>query len=97
MGLLTLEEAIRKMTSWPATRMRLEDRGLIRPRRWADVVVFDFEAIEDRATWDEPVEFPVGIDYVLVNGEVVIDHGQHTGARPGQVLFGPGRDIRSAR
>ncbi len=94
MGTLTLEEAIRKMTSWPATRMRLTDRGLIREGMWADVVVFDYEAIQDQATWDEPVRYPVGLDYVLVNGEVVVDHGQHTGARPGQVLLGPGRRDR---
>lgn len=90
MGVLTLEEAIRKMTSWPALRMRLTDRGVIREGMWADVVVFDFEAIQDQATWDDPVEYPVGIDYVLVNGEVVVDHGRHTGARPGHVLRGPG-------
>jgi N-acyl-D-aspartate/D-glutamate deacylase len=90
MGVLSLEDAIRKMTSWPATRMRITDRGLIRDGMWADVVVFDYEAIQDRATWDEPLLFPVGIDYVLVNGEVVIDHGKHTGARPGHVLYGHG-------
>jgi N-acyl-D-aspartate/D-glutamate deacylase len=90
MGALTLEEAIRKMSSWPATRMRLPDRGVIREGMWADVVVFDFEAIQDLATWDDPVEYPVGIDYVLVNGEIVVDHGRHTGARPGRVLRGPG-------
>ena len=94
MGVLTLEEAVRKMTSWPATRMRLADRGVIREGMWADAVVFDYEAIQDRATWDDPVEFPTGIDYVLVNGEVVIDHNQHTGARPGHVLFGRGRASR---
>ena len=92
MGVLTLEEAIRKMTSWPATRMGLMDRGLIREGMWADVVVFDFEAIQDRATWDEPAAFPEGIDYVLVNGELVIDHDRHTGLRPGRVLYGRGRE-----
>ena len=90
MGVLTLEEAIRKMTSWPATRMRFTDRGLIRTGMWADVVIFDYEAIQDVATWDEPVEFPAGIDYVLVNGTVVVDHDRHTGARPGHVLRGGG-------
>ncbi len=92
MGVLTLEEAIRKMTSWPATRMGLMDRGLIRTGMWADVVVFDFESIQDRATWDEPAAFPEGIDYVLVNGELVIDHDRHTGLRPGHVLYGRGRE-----
>jgi N-acyl-D-aspartate/D-glutamate deacylase len=88
---LTLEEAIRKMTSWPATRMRLANRGLIKEGSWADVVVFDLARLQDRSTYAEPVLFPEGIDYVLVNGQVVIDHGRHTGARPGQVLYGPGR------
>lgn len=91
MGTLTLEEAVRKMTSWPATRMGFTDRGVIREGMWADVVIFDYEALEDRATWEAPVEFPVGIDYVLVNGEVVIDHGAHTGAKPGRVMYGRGR------
>ena len=90
---LTLPDAIRKMTSWPATRMRLTDRGLIREGLWADVVVFDYEKLQDRSTYDEPYLYPEGIEWVLVNGEVVIDRGTHTGTRPGQVLFGPGRAI----
>ena len=90
---LTLPDAIRKMTSWPATRMRLTDRGLIREGLWADVVVFDYEKLQDRSTYDEPHLYPEGIEWVLVNGEVVIDRGTHTGARPGRVLFGPGRAI----
>jgi N-acyl-D-amino-acid deacylase len=90
-GTLTLEDAIRKMTSWPATRMRLEGRGLIKEGLWADVVVFDFDRIQDRATYEEPTRYPEGIDYVIVNGEVVIDGDRHTGARPGRVLYGPGR------
>jgi N-acyl-D-aspartate/D-glutamate deacylase len=88
---LTLPEAIRKMTSWPATRMRLSDRGLIRDGLWADVVVFDYDRIQDRSTYEQPTVSPEGIDWVLVNGEVVIDHGRHTGVRPGRVLYGPGR------
>ena len=88
---LTLEEAIRKMTSWPATRMRLADRGAIRQGVWADVVIFDYEAVQDRATFDEPRLSPEGIDYVLVNGQIVVEKGAHTGARPGHVLYGPGR------
>jgi N-acyl-D-aspartate/D-glutamate deacylase len=88
---LTLEEAIRKMTSWPATRMRLNGRGLIREGCWADVVIFDYEKIQDRATYETPLRYPEGIEYVLVNGQVVIDQGKHTGARPGHVLYGAGR------
>jgi N-acyl-D-amino-acid deacylase len=91
---LSLEEAVRKMTSWPATRMRLERRGVIREGAWADITVFDLETMDDRATYEEPVLFPEGIEYVLVNGVVVIDEGGvHTGARPGHVLYGPGREV----
>jgi N-acyl-D-aspartate/D-glutamate deacylase len=87
---LSLEEAIRKMTSWPATRMRLSSRGLIKEGCWADVVIFDYEKIQDRATYEQPVLSPAGIDYVLVNGQVVIEKGKHNGARPGKVIYGPG-------
>jgi N-acyl-D-aspartate/D-glutamate deacylase len=92
---LTLEQAIRKMTSWPATRMRLSSRGVIKEGCWADVVIFDYNTIQDRATYEQPFVFPVGIDYVLVNGQVVIDRGKHTGARPGQVIYGPGRSTNN--
>ena len=83
---LSLEEAVRKMTSWPATRMRLARRGTITEGNWADVTIFDLATIEDNATYDEPTLSPSGIDWVLVNGVVVLDHGKHTGAKPGQVL-----------
>jgi N-acyl-D-aspartate/D-glutamate deacylase len=89
-GVLTLEQAIRKITSWPATRMRLADRGAIRVGVWADVVIFDYGQLQDHATYEQPVLSPSGIDYVLVNGQVVVDHDRHTGARPGKVLYGPG-------
>lgn len=88
---LSLEEAIRKMTSWPATRMRLANRGTIKEGNWADVVIFDYDKIQDRATYERPLLYPVGIDYVLVNGGVVIDQGKHSGIKTGQVLYGPGR------
>ena len=92
LGVLTLEEGIQKMTSWPATRMRIEDRGVIREGLWADVVVFDLESIGDVATYYEPTSFPTGIEWVLVNGDVVIEPGgTHTGARPGHVIYGPGK------
>lgn len=92
-GVLRLEDAVRKMTSWPATRMRLAGRGAVREGGWADVVVFDAATIEDLATYEAPTQSPRGIDYVLVNGQIVIDHGRHTGARPGRVLYGPGRNV----
>jgi len=81
------------MTSWPATRMRLAGRGAIREGLWADTVIFDYDTLQDRATYEEPRLSPEGIDYVLVNGQIVIDHGVHTGATPGRVLYGPGRVI----
>jgi len=87
---LTLPEAIRKMTGWPATRMRLANRGTIAVGNWADVTIFDYDALQDRATYEKPMEFPVGIEWVLVNGVVTIDHGKHTGAKAGQALRGPG-------
>jgi N-acyl-D-amino-acid deacylase len=90
-GVLTLEQAVRKMTSWPASRMRLANRGSIKEGHWADVVVFDLATLDDVATYDEPRRSPTGIDYVLVNGRVTIDHGRHTGVRAGRVLYGPGR------
>ena len=87
---LTLPEAIRKMTGWPATRMRLANRGTIAVGNWADVTIFDYDALQDRATYEKPMEFPTGIEWVLVNGVVTIDHGKHTGAKAGQALRGPG-------
>jgi N-acyl-D-aspartate/D-glutamate deacylase len=94
-NVLSLEEAVRKMTSWPATRMRLASRGSIKEGHWADVTIFDLATIDDRATYDDPKLFPAGIDYVLVNGVVTIDKGTHTGARAGKVLYGPGAASRS--
>jgi N-acyl-D-amino-acid deacylase len=87
---LTLPEAIRKITSWPAERMRLNGRGVIRQGDWADVTIFNYDKLQDRSTYTQPDQYPTGIDYVLVNGQVVIDQGKHTGAKPGMVLYGPG-------
>ena len=88
---LTLEDAIRKMTSWPATRLRLAGRGSIKEGMYADVTIFDYAQLQDRSTYAQPTLYPDGIEYVLVNGQVVIDHGKHTGVKPGVVLYGPGR------
>lgn len=87
---LTLEDAVRKMTSWPATRMRLAHRGSIKEGNWADVTIFDLDALDDRATYERPMEFPAGIEWVIVNGVVTIERGKHTGAKAGKVLYGPG-------
>jgi len=83
---LSLEEAIRKMTSLPAQKLGLKDRGMIREGMWADVVVFDPRRVVDKATYEDPHRYSEGIEYVLVNGEVVVDKGKHTGALPGKVL-----------
>lgn len=88
--ILSLPDAIRKMTGWPATRMRLANRGTIAVGNWADVTIFDYDTLDDRATYERPMEFPTGIEWVLVNGVVTIERGKHTGAKPGQVLLGPG-------
>jgi N-acyl-D-aspartate/D-glutamate deacylase len=82
---LRLEDAVRRMTSLPATTFRLKDRGFIREDCWADLVLFDPETIQDEATYREPRRSPAGIRYVLVNG-VVVDDGRQTHARPGKAL-----------
>jgi N-acyl-D-aspartate/D-glutamate deacylase len=86
LGLLKLEDAVRKMTSQNAAKLGLTDRGLLRPGCYADVAVFDAERVIDRATYAEPFQYAEGIEYVLVNGEVVLERGKHTGARPGRAL-----------
>ena len=87
---LTLPDAIRKFTALPAQRMRLTDRGVLKQGMWADVVVFDPEKITDKATFEDPNQLSVGMDYVLVNGVLVIESGKMTGKLPGKVLRGAG-------
>jgi N-acyl-D-amino-acid deacylase len=88
---LTLEEAVRKATSHNAAKVRIFDRGLLRPGMWADVAVFNSQTVMDKATFENPHQYAVGFEYVIVNGKLVIDRGQHTGARPGAILYGPGK------
>lgn len=83
---LRLPEAIRKMTSFPAQRLGLPDRGMLRNGYKADIVVFDPDTVKTHAVKDDPKHYPVGIDYVIVNGQVVIDEGENTGALPGRGL-----------
>ncbi len=83
---LTLEQAVQRMTSLPAQRFGLWDRGLVREDMWADIVVLDPDTIADRGTWENPRQFPAGIEYVLVNGQVSIEQGRHTGVLAGKVL-----------
>jgi dihydroorotase/N-acyl-D-amino-acid deacylase len=87
---LRLEEAVRKMTSQPATRVHLQDRGILRPGMAADVTVFDPVTIRDVATFENPMHYSVGVRYVLVNGRPVVSDGKITGERPGRALKGPG-------
>ncbi len=84
--ILTLENAIRKMTSLPAQKLKLKDRGLVREGMWADLVIMDPKRVIDQATYQKPHQYPKGIEYVLVNGKLVIEHGEHTKALPGRVL-----------
>ena len=83
---LTIENAVRKMTSMPAQKLGLRNRGMIRKGMWADIVVFDLKMVRDEATYEDCHRYPEGIEYVLVNGEIVVDKGEHTGALPGKVL-----------
>jgi dihydroorotase/N-acyl-D-amino-acid deacylase len=87
-GVLSLEEAVRKMTSFPAARVGLLDRGLVRPGMKADLVVFDPATVRDRATFREPHAYAEGVAYVLINGILVVDEGRLSGLRPGRVLRG---------
>jgi N-acyl-D-amino-acid deacylase len=89
--LLPLEEAVRKLTGLPATNLGLDRRGLLREGYFADVVVFDPKTIADRATYEKPHQYAVGVKHVLVNGVQVLKDGTHTGAKPGRALWGPGR------
>ena len=88
---LPLEKAIEKMTGQAAAKLGIKDRGRLAEGMWADVVVFDPERIIDKATFDSPHQFPEGIDYVFVNGVKVIEKGEHTGAKPGMIVYGPGK------
>ena len=87
---IPLEDAIRKMTSAVADRLSMRDRGLLRSGHYADVVVFDPETVGDRATFADPHQLSVGVRDVWVNGQRVLQNGEHTGAKPGQFVKGPG-------
>ena len=87
---VTLPEAVKKMSSMNADKINIKDRGLLKEGYWADIAVFDPNTVADKATFVEPHQYPVGIPYVVVNGQVVLDNGKHTGALPGQVIRGPG-------
>jgi dihydroorotase/N-acyl-D-amino-acid deacylase len=90
-GVLGLEEAIRKMSAYPAQRMGIQDRGLIRPGMVADIAVFDPATVRDLATFENPHQYAEGFSLVIVGGEIVLEGDRITGARPGRVLYGPAR------
>lgn len=84
--LLGLEDAIRRMTSMPATRLGIQDRGLIREGLKADLTIFDPEKVKDTATYSDPHSYPEGIIHVIINGKITIEKGKHTGALSGEIL-----------
>ena len=92
-NILTLEEAIRKMTSLPAHILSINKRGLLREGYYADITIFDSETVIDKATFEDPHQYAVGINTVLVNGVIVVENGLHNGNRPGRVLRGPGYNL----
>ncbi len=87
---VSMPEAVRRLTSFPASNLGITDRGLLRPGMKADVAIFDAATIADKATFDAPQQFAVGMRHVLVNGQAVLSDGQMTAARPGQAVRGPG-------
>ena len=89
-GIITLQDAVRKLTSLPAANIGIRERGQLTAGYFADVVVFDPEAIQDHATFEEPLQYATGVQHVFVNGEQVLKDGEHTGATPGRVVRGPG-------
>ncbi len=89
-GVIPLEDAIRKMTSAVATRLQIRDRGLLKEGMFADITVFDPEIIIDHATFENPHQLSEGVEYVFVNGTAVVYDGEHTGAKPGRAVRGPG-------
>ena len=88
--IITLEDAIRKLTSQPATNLKIKDRGALVTGYFADLAIFDPEKIQDHATFSEPQQFATGMVHVFVNGSQVLKDGEHTGALPGVVVRGPG-------
>ena len=87
---ITLQEAIRRLTSLPASNLKIQRRGLLAPGYFADIVMFDATKIQDHATFEKPHQYSTGMMYVLVNGAIVLSEGEHTGATPGRVVRGPG-------
>ncbi len=87
---LVLEDAIRKMSSYPARRIGLADRGMLRAGMMADIAIFDPETVRDMSTFEQPHQYAQGVSTVIINGHVVLENGTMTAARPGRVLYGAG-------
>ncbi|MCE7734719.1 MAG: amidohydrolase family protein, partial [Candidatus Heimdallarchaeota archaeon] len=85
-NVISFEEAIRKMTSYPAQTMGLKDRGIIREGTYADLVILNPETIIDTSDYMDPHQYPIGIEYVIVNGKIVVDQGKHTQRKPGMII-----------
>ncbi len=85
-GVLSLEEAVRKMTSLPAEKLRLRGKGVIAENHDADITIFDPDTVIDNATYEDPRRFSTGIEWVIVNGQVVVEKGKHTSAAPGRTI-----------
>lgn len=95
--IISLQEGIRRLTSLPASNLKIKRRGTLAPGNYADIVVFDPAKVQDHATFENPMQYATGMSHVLVNGTVVLDNGEHTGAMPGRVVRGPGWTPRSDR
>jgi N-acyl-D-amino-acid deacylase len=92
--LIPLAEAVHRLSGLPAANLELVDRGVLRDGAFADIVVFDPATIADRATYDQPHQYAVGVQHVVVNGVPVLENGEHTNARPGRALKGVGATAR---
>ena len=88
--MITLEDAVRKMTSLPAEKFHIVDRGLLKPGMYADIVIFDAATVKDQSTFEHPHAYSTGFKYVLVNGAITVDNFKHIGTRKGVILHGPG-------
>lgn len=89
--IISLTEAVRRLTNLPATNLGLKHRGVLQSGMFADVVIFDPKTISDRATFENPHQYSIGVRDVFVNGQQVLKNGEHTGAKPGKALWGPGK------
>jgi N-acyl-D-amino-acid deacylase len=90
-GVITIEEAVRKMTSLPAQAFRIRERGMLKKSMYADITVFDYKSFKDQATFAEPHQYGQGLRCVIVNGQIVVTNDTHTGNLPGMVIYGPGK------